>query len=123
MPHAGLGYSGNREPADARLRARRPRATTAGSHGGVDEGRWVARTLLRRLAIALHRRTTANQVPVAVDVVDAPDRWPVLVLAQRLQREEGLLLRIRPRPLAIEQQMMRVGGAAQRSCSWYRAKI
>ena len=67
--------------------------------------------LLRRLAIALRRRAAADQVAVAVGVVDPPDRRPVLVLAQRVQREEGLLLRMRPRPRALEQQMMGVCGA------------
>ena len=47
---------------------------------------------------------------VAGDVVDAPDRRPVLVLAQRLQRKKRLRLRIRPRPDAREQQVMGVGG-------------
>ncbi len=86
-------------------------------------GRPGVRALLRRLAIALHRRAAADQVAVAGDVVDAPDRRPVLVLAQRVQREAGLRLRIRPRPCALEQQVMGVGGAARRSCSWHRAKI
>ncbi len=69
----------------------------------------VVRVLPRRFAIALHRRAAADRVAVAVDVVDPPDRRPVLVLAQRVQREEGLLLRIRPRPHALEQQVMGVG--------------
>ncbi len=98
MPHAGLGYAGSREPADAR-------------------------PLLRRFAIARHRRAAADRVAAAGDVADAPDRRPVRVLAQRVQREEGLLLRIRPRPGALERQVMGVGGATRRSCSWHRAKI
>ena len=108
MPHAGLGCFGH------------PRAGRCPSPGQEAPGVHI---LLRGLAVVLHRRTAAHQVPVSGDVVDPPDRRPVLVLPEVTQGEEGLLLRIRTRPGALEQQVMGVGAAARRSCSWHRAKI
>ena len=72
----GSGTRAPREPADARLRARRPRATRACSHGGEMGPYQRDLVLLGRLAIARHRRAGADQVAVAVDVFDAPDRRP-----------------------------------------------
>ena len=53
----------------------------------------------------------------AVDGVDARDRRPVLVFAEVMQGEEGLLLGIRSSPIAFEQQAMAVRRVARQSGS------
>ncbi len=47
-------------------------------------------------------------MPVAIDIVDPPDRRPVFVLAQPMHREEGFLLRIGLGPASLQQELMSV---------------
>ncbi len=62
--------------------------------------------LLRRFFVGFHRRTTANQVAVAIDIVDATYRGPVLVLAQGMEREIGFFPGIGMRPVVLQQQVV-----------------
>jgi hypothetical protein len=45
--------------------------------------------LLSRLGVAFHRRAGADQVAVAIDVVDAVDRRPAFVDAEGVGQEAG----------------------------------
>src|SRR3546814_9897091 len=64
------------------------------------------------LQVSLDRRAGADEVAVSSDVVDAADRRPVLVSLRAVQREEGMLLAVRPVPLA-HQQVVGVRRVAQ----------
>ena len=61
-------------------------------------GRAPIRASVRRVLIRLGRWAGAGEVAVAVDVVDAGDGRPVLVLARAGQWEERSLLRVRAVP-------------------------
>ena len=62
-------------------------------------------TSVRCLIVRFGRRARAGEVAVAVDVVDAGDGRPVLVLARAGQREEGPLLRVGPLPVRRDEQV------------------
>ena len=58
--------------------------------------------LLCRLGVGLQRRTGADEVAVAEDIVDAVDRRPVFVDAEGARRVAGLFARIGAVPVADE---------------------
>src|SRR3954468_13648871 len=63
--------------------------------------------------IRLHGRARADQVLVAVDVVQPADRRPELVLAHPVRRISGVLARIGPLPAVGGQHLRGVGCALE----------
>ena len=60
------------------------------------------------LGVLLHTHARANQVAVAVDVVDAADGGPEFEFAQARYRERRLFARIRPVPIVRRNHVRRV---------------
>src|SRR6201996_7005053 len=72
------------------------------------------RTLLRRLRVILDRRAGADQIAIAIDIVDAADRAPVFVGARRARRKAALGAAIGPCPGIIGDVVDRVRRVPQR---------
>jgi hypothetical protein len=58
--------------------------------------------LFGRLDVDFHQRAAADQVAVALDIVDAVDRRPVFVDAEGVGREAGLFAAMGAIPIADE---------------------
>ena len=80
-----------------RHRLRKPRSWLPRSGRSESAGLWH---LLGGFGVGLDRRADADEMAVAIDVVDAVDRRPVLVDAEGAGGEAGGLARIGPVPFA-----------------------
>src|SRR5258706_15982246 len=58
----------------------------------------LPRSALFFLEVRFHRDAGTNQMPVTVDIVDATDGRPELVLTRPRRRKRGLLARVRMIP-------------------------
>src|SRR5439155_5959032 len=103
----GLGCYQQQEHARARtaIEKLKPSAPTPIVSAGVNGS--------RRLLESLNRWTTAEEIAVAVDVVDAGYRGPELVLARPWGGERGLLAGIGPVPLVGRHRPRGVGRALE----------
>ena len=90
-----MGSMTQREQHDSALSARERRNTSPEPLPGGDVQLLQRRLLFR---VRLDRRTRADQVAIAVRIVDARDRRPELVGADERQRVRRLLARVRMRP-------------------------
>src|SRR3981189_2172130 len=72
------------------------------------------RPSLRRLRVVLDRRARADEVTVAVDIVDAPHRTPVLASARGTSGKAALGAAIGPRPGVVSDVVHRMRRVAQR---------
>ena len=61
-----------------------------------------------------YRHASAEQIPIAIDVVNAAHGWPVFGLLQARQRERCQLTRVGPVPRVTQQRCSRVRRVAQR---------
>ena len=82
----------------------KPDCTGSGQNAVHRSGSSAKRRHLDRLA-------RADQVPVAVHVVEAGDGWPHLVAPQRRQRERRLGARVRALPVVVEYNLHRAAGS------------
>src|SRR5688572_14029337 len=73
---------------------------------------WMKRVLPLGL-VRVHRRAGADEVAVAVGVVDAADEGPELAFAQPRPRVGGLLAAVLVRPRVADQRRGRVRGVLQ----------
>jgi hypothetical protein len=95
LPLAGEGWGGGNVMEDAPTRPtslvdlprKRERLSVARCSPVQD---WTVVPLLRRLRVALHRRAGADEVTVAVGIVDPSDRAPVFVRPRGAGREAAL---------------------------------
>src|ERR1700704_4431823 len=72
------------------------------------------RPSLRRLRVVLDRRARADEVTIAVDIVDAPHRTPVLVSARGTCGKAALGAGIGPRPSVVGDVVHRMWRVTQR---------
>ena len=82
----------------------KPDCTGSGQNAVHRSGSSAKRRHLDRLA-------QADQVPVAVHVVEAGDGWPHRVAPQRRQRERRLGARVRALPVVVEYNLHRAAGS------------
>lgn len=61
-----------------------------------------------RLGVGIHRVAGTNEVPIAVHVVDAADRWPELVLTEIGQRKRRLFAAVGVWPIVTTNRLARV---------------
>src|SRR5206468_6724515 len=104
------GLRTERKNPPARIRAL-PHVAT-GSVATHDE-KTPAQAFTQSRLERLNRWTAAEQVPVAVDVVDARDRGPELVLARPGSRERRLIAGVRPAPFVGRDGARGVGCALE----------
>src|SRR5260370_27279608 len=69
---------------------------------------------LRRLRVIVDRRARADQIAVAIDIVDPPDRAPILIRARHARRETALRAAIGAGPRIVGAVRHGMRGMAQR---------
>src|SRR6266436_1190329 len=79
-------------------------------------GMTTLRSSLRRLGVLSNRRTRADQITVAIDVVDAADRTPIFVGSRRAGREAALGAAVGAGPIIVSDVVHGVRGVAQGRC-------